>query len=351
MNTMYLTPVVGALIGYFTNWLAIKMVFRPHTEKRVFGVKVPFTPGLIAVERDRITEQIGYVVSNHLLTDDDLKDKILELDFDFLINKTIQNIVDDLNNSNLTIEEFLKSILKDDFDENVDQFKKLINANISNSIKRDKTDYEMCLFEQDLRLAIPEVLLIIKKIFEDDMYDVDKLLKTFFDNIIGTLFSGLGAFFSGFISSDTIYNALKNKVITSINEEPKEIEDSLVNAIINSENNNLDSFKFDNMIDVATNNMLSIKLNSLTPMLNLFKTEKMISSITLVVKTFISNEINDILKNIDINKLIVKKINEMPLIEIEKLILSIAKKEITAITNIGGVLGFIIGLASVVFIK
>ena len=35
---------VGAIIGYITNWLAIKMLFRPHGEKKIFGIKLPFTP-------------------------------------------------------------------------------------------------------------------------------------------------------------------------------------------------------------------------------------------------------------------------------------------------------------------
>ena len=43
--------IVGAIIGYFTNWLAIKMLFRPHYEKKIFGIKIPFTPGLIPKEK------------------------------------------------------------------------------------------------------------------------------------------------------------------------------------------------------------------------------------------------------------------------------------------------------------
>ena len=42
-----LPVLVGATIGYFTNFLAIKMLFRPRKEVRIKGVRLPFTPGII----------------------------------------------------------------------------------------------------------------------------------------------------------------------------------------------------------------------------------------------------------------------------------------------------------------
>ena len=51
----YIIPIlVGGFIGWFTNYLAIKMLFRPYKEIRVFGIKLPFTPGLIPKEKERI---------------------------------------------------------------------------------------------------------------------------------------------------------------------------------------------------------------------------------------------------------------------------------------------------------
>ncbi|CCQ97618.1 hypothetical protein CULT_680005 [[Clostridium] ultunense Esp] len=44
----FIIPILlGATIGYITNWIAIKMLFRPHYEKKIFNIHVPFTPGLI----------------------------------------------------------------------------------------------------------------------------------------------------------------------------------------------------------------------------------------------------------------------------------------------------------------
>ncbi|MFW6049396.1 MAG: DUF445 domain-containing protein, partial [Candidatus Bipolaricaulota bacterium] len=54
-----LVPVVASVIGYSTNWIAIKMLFRPLQEKRVFGFRVPFTPGLVPRRKNEIAENIG----------------------------------------------------------------------------------------------------------------------------------------------------------------------------------------------------------------------------------------------------------------------------------------------------
>jgi Uncharacterized protein conserved in bacteria len=40
-------PVVGGIIGYFTNDIAIKMLFRPYRAIYIKGRQLPFTPGLI----------------------------------------------------------------------------------------------------------------------------------------------------------------------------------------------------------------------------------------------------------------------------------------------------------------
>lgn len=48
---LFLGPFSGALIGYCANRLAVKMIFWPHRPWTVFGVKVPFTPGMFVARR------------------------------------------------------------------------------------------------------------------------------------------------------------------------------------------------------------------------------------------------------------------------------------------------------------
>lgn len=68
---------IGALIGGFTNHLAIRMLFRPHEAKYIGSWRVPFTPGLIPKRRDELAIQFGKTVTNYLLTPETFKKKLL----------------------------------------------------------------------------------------------------------------------------------------------------------------------------------------------------------------------------------------------------------------------------------
>ena len=52
------TPLIGAVIGYVTNWIAVKMLFRPRKEVRVFGKRLPFTPGVIPRGQARLAKAV-----------------------------------------------------------------------------------------------------------------------------------------------------------------------------------------------------------------------------------------------------------------------------------------------------
>ncbi len=76
MNTVFLTyagpPMIGAFIGYLTNKIAIKMLFRPLKPWYIFGLRVPMTPGVIPAKRHELAENIGVMVGEHLLTARDI---------------------------------------------------------------------------------------------------------------------------------------------------------------------------------------------------------------------------------------------------------------------------------------
>lgn len=61
-------PLLGGLIALSTNWLAIRMLFRPHREIRLLGARLPFTPGLIPKERARIARKLAEAIGKNLLT-------------------------------------------------------------------------------------------------------------------------------------------------------------------------------------------------------------------------------------------------------------------------------------------
>ncbi len=71
---LYLAPpVVGTVIGYFTNDVAIQMLFRPYRALFVGKYQVPFTPGLIPRNQERLAKRISDTIMGSLLTPAELQ--------------------------------------------------------------------------------------------------------------------------------------------------------------------------------------------------------------------------------------------------------------------------------------
>lgn len=66
-------PVLGGIIGYFTNDIAIKMLFRPYRAIYIFGRRIPFTPGLIPRNQERLAKNISDTIMGSLLTPEELQ--------------------------------------------------------------------------------------------------------------------------------------------------------------------------------------------------------------------------------------------------------------------------------------
>ncbi len=66
-------PLLGALIGYVTNYIAIRMLFRPLRPWRLFGIRLPLTPGIIPAKRGELAQRMGEMVGKHLLTAEDVR--------------------------------------------------------------------------------------------------------------------------------------------------------------------------------------------------------------------------------------------------------------------------------------
>jgi len=66
-------PVVGGIIGYFTNDIAIKMLFRPYRAIYIGKRRLPFTPGLIPRNQERLAKRVSDTVMGSLLTPEELQ--------------------------------------------------------------------------------------------------------------------------------------------------------------------------------------------------------------------------------------------------------------------------------------
>ena len=62
-------PLLGGVIGYATNRIAVMMIFRPYQPRRILGVRFH---GLIPRRQADIALSIGRVVGGHLIQHDDI---------------------------------------------------------------------------------------------------------------------------------------------------------------------------------------------------------------------------------------------------------------------------------------
>lgn len=74
MNWMlWAIPVISAFIGWFTNWIAIKMLFHPREPKKIAGITVQ---GIFPKRQRQFAIQLGKLVSNELLSFSEIEQKI-----------------------------------------------------------------------------------------------------------------------------------------------------------------------------------------------------------------------------------------------------------------------------------
>lgn len=92
--TFLAPPFLGAFIGYMTNYVAIRMLFRPLTPWHLFGIRIPMTPGVIPSKRHDLALNIGEMVGSHLLTSADVSRAITEKGFQSELEGLIEGKVE-----------------------------------------------------------------------------------------------------------------------------------------------------------------------------------------------------------------------------------------------------------------
>ena len=89
----WVLPLVwGGLIGYLTNALAIRMLFRPLTRKYLFGIPVPLTPGIIPRRRGELARSIGRMVARDLLSTETLRERLDSEAFGRALQEQFRNV-------------------------------------------------------------------------------------------------------------------------------------------------------------------------------------------------------------------------------------------------------------------
>jgi uncharacterized membrane protein YheB (UPF0754 family) len=96
-----ITPLLAGIIGWFTNWLAVKMLFRPRVSQRILG----FTfQGVIPKRRSDIAQVIGKTIEQELLTHGDLQEALKKVDAKEALRPILQEKID------LLVKEKIASI-------------------------------------------------------------------------------------------------------------------------------------------------------------------------------------------------------------------------------------------------
>lgn len=135
----FIIPIlVGATIGYITNWFAIKMLFRPHEEKRFLGIHIPFTPGLIPKEKGRIARSVGETVGIHLLSPDVVIGSLSKDNMDEYIRAWVESNINILKKENKSVKALIKNFNGEIYSKSLDNMVRRLTDFICFQIKRQE---------------------------------------------------------------------------------------------------------------------------------------------------------------------------------------------------------------------
>ena len=123
---VYALPVIAALIGWFTNYIAIKMLFHPRKKLKIGFLEIQ---GVFPKRQHIVAEKIGKMVSDELLSVHDIKERINQPGTLEMINQKVEAKIDEYLTTTFPanyplisffVSKKIKSRLKDDFLHEVD---------------------------------------------------------------------------------------------------------------------------------------------------------------------------------------------------------------------------------------
>ncbi|MGN1225065.1 MAG: DUF445 family protein [Ruminococcus sp.] len=90
------------------------MLFRPHKEVRVWGWKLPFTPGVIPKGQGRLARAVGRAVEEQLLTREVLEEELLSEDKIQKIKEMVSEWVEKQKASEKTVKEAAGELISEE---------------------------------------------------------------------------------------------------------------------------------------------------------------------------------------------------------------------------------------------
>ncbi len=286
-----LPPLVGAVIGYFTNLIAVKMLFFPHEEKHIFGHRVPFTPGAIPKGKARLAKAAGKIVQNDLFTREDISGKLLTEEVEKPLIDKVMSILDE----NIRDTGIVLTGSPEKYDKLEKSFIELLETKITDAL---------------LRMDIPALV-------RDEGRRV--------------------------LREQAARNGLLRLVVS----------DNLIDKAMKSVSDKMEEFIFmhaPEMISEITESRIH-DLGERTPLHVLeqagYDPEFVRKKITEAYRESVVNAVNSALKRIDVASIVEDKINSMSVEELEKGVLQVMKEELNMIVSLGALIGLLIGCINI----
>ncbi len=145
-----LIPFISAFIGWFTNWIAIKMLFHPKEPKKILGLTFH---GIFPKRQRQFAEKLGILVSTELISFKEIEEKIVNPEN----IKKIMPLVE------IRVDEFLRSKLGEAFP----MISMFIGENTINKLKD--------VFMTELETIFPELIGSYMKDLESQL-DLNKIV-------------------------------------------------------------------------------------------------------------------------------------------------------------------------------
>ncbi|MCK8817117.1 DUF445 family protein [Natroniella sulfidigena] len=170
---LWFLPVIGAVIGWVTNLLAIKLIFKPYdpVEIPVLGFKIQ---GLLPKRSKELAKRVGEIVEEELLPKEELEKELTGLEVKDEIKARILEVVDEKakerippfipENFQVMIIDFLKEMVKKDLDPEIENMlekvkNKIVNeTDIAQLVERQVSSFDMRELEElVLKIAAKEL--------------------------------------------------------------------------------------------------------------------------------------------------------------------------------------------------
>jgi uncharacterized membrane protein YheB (UPF0754 family) len=306
MLMFFIPPIAGAFIGYSTNVLAIKMLFRPINEVRIFGIRLPFTPGILPKQRYRLAQSIGSMVERELITPEILRNRLALDDVQNNIKSMISQFTENiLNKTPAEIFEGKQNSLTEKIPGILEKLYPAFTIAIVNFLHKDNIRRELELKGKLLLSSIFLKLNSLQRLFlSAGQYDLtlqEKMPEIIEDLILNA---------ENFLNDDKIKKTLLEAASSSFGK------------IIDREN-------------VKINELLNIN-NENKKELDDFLYNKMMSTV--------DGQIEKILSSINVKALVSDRIDSLDMVRVERIVLDVMSDQFKWVEVFGGILGFLIGL-------